>query len=70
MWREERYLPELVDRAFCPLTISLLRFCIWGTQCKEFIELFSEKSTAQTEGEWLPNGDQKECTWVQSIGWN
>jgi len=70
LWRDERYLPGLADHAFCPLTISLWCFRIWGTQCKEFIELFSGSSTAQTEGEWLQHCAQKECMWVQSTGRN
>jgi hypothetical protein len=70
LWRDERYLPGLADRAFCPLTISVWRFRIWGTESKEFIELFSRKSTAQTERKWLQHCAQKEGMWVQSSGQN
>ena len=50
---DARYLPGLVEYAFSSLTVSLWCFCVWGTPCKEFGELYTEKSAAGSEGDYL-----------------
>jgi hypothetical protein len=46
------YLPGLVEYAFCSLKVFLWCSRFWETRCKEFDELFLEKGTTGSEGDY------------------